>query len=436
MLTREENELLTRVGPGTPMGEFFRRFWLPALLPEELRGPDNTPVRLRLLGEDLVAFRDTEGKVGILEAYCAHRGAHLFWGRNEECGLRCTYHGWKYDVEGNCVDMPNEPSESKFKEKVKIRGYPTRETGGVIWIYMGPKDRMPQLPELEWISVPDSHRSVSKWLQETNWLQGMEGEIDTSHISFLHSWLNPTEAPRRGVRPDLTQRDRSPKLTVKETDYGFVYGSKRDAGEGQKYWRVTQWLLPMYSLIPNPEGHVGGRAWVPIDDLHTFTFSYSCRRDRSMTEEERASVRSGRAFPPELGYGAFRLKDGYIIDTWRPKRNKDNDYLIDREMQRKVNFTGIYGVNDQDRSIQESMRSVRMTVIADRSREQLGTADIAIITARRCLLKVVRELQQGIEPYPAMHGNAYRVRALDVVSPEADFNKLLERYSAEMFSGE
>src|SRR5712692_2506385 len=169
MLTREENELVTRVGPGTPMGQALRCYWLPALLAEEISAPDCPPVRVRLLGEDLVAFRDTEGPGGLLGAHCPHRGASLFFGRNEECGLRCVYHGWKYDVAGRCVDMPSEPEESTFKDRVQITAYPCAERGGVIWTYMGPPDRQPALPELEWALLPERQRYVSKRLQECNW---------------------------------------------------------------------------------------------------------------------------------------------------------------------------------------------------------------------------------------------------------------------------
>src|ERR1700722_431035 len=183
MLSKEENELLTQTGPGTPMGELFRRFWLPALLSSELPEPDCAPVKLTILSEDLVAFRDSEGRVGVLERYCPHRGSSLFWGRNEESGLRCVYHGWKFDVTGSCVDMPNEPMESRFREKIRTTAYPTEERGGVIWIYMGPKDLHPQMPELEWTLVPENQRYVTKRITACNYLQNVEGEVDSAHVS-------------------------------------------------------------------------------------------------------------------------------------------------------------------------------------------------------------------------------------------------------------
>jgi phthalate 4,5-dioxygenase len=409
MLTQEDNELLTRTGPGTPMGELFRRFWVPALLPGELPAPDCPPIRLRLMSEDLVAFRDSDGRVGVVDAHCAHRGASLFFGRNEECGLRCVYHGWKYDVEGNCLDMPNEPAESNFKHKIRITAYPTREWGGLIWAYMGPPEHTPELPQLEWAAVPEEQRRIGKWIQDVNYLQCLEGEIDTSHVGFLHSSMTPSTAPNKTTRPELLARDRSPKLIVKNTDYGFLYGARRTVGEGEYYWRVTQWLMPTFSLIPSAQYPSGGRCWVPIDDEHTLAFTYSYHPERPLAEPERSGFWSGRAFPPEL-----------IPGTFYPKRNAQNDYLIDRDEQRTQTFTGIYGINDQDRAMLDGMGS-----IADRRIEHLGTADTAIIVARRRLLEGVRDLQRGIEPVAPQHGDLYRVRALDVVAPQGALDELM-----------
>ncbi|HKB42259.1 MAG TPA: Rieske 2Fe-2S domain-containing protein, partial [Gemmataceae bacterium] len=203
------------------MGALFRRFWHPILLTEELPEADGTPVRLRVLGENLVAFRDTQGRVGIVDALCPHRRAGMFFGRNEECGLRCVYHGWKFDVHGNCVDMPTEPATSNFKEKVKIKAYPTAEYGGCIWVYMGPTDKQPALPHFEWASVSDSYRVVSRWIQECNYMQAVEGEIDSAHVSWLHASLRVEDSPFRGRFNDAVLRDGAPQLTVKPTDYGF-----------------------------------------------------------------------------------------------------------------------------------------------------------------------------------------------------------------------
>jgi len=240
MLSFSDNEILTRTGPETPMGALFRRFWHPVLLAEELPEPDGPPVRLRVLGEDLVAFRDTNGTVGILDAFCPHRRAGLFFGRNEQCGLRCVYHGWKFDVHGNCVDMPSEPPNSNFKDKVKTKAYPAIEYGGCIWIYMGPPDKQSALPHLEWTRVPATHLVLSHWIQECNYMQAVEGEIDSAHVSWLHAPLQVESSPFRGRFNNAILTDGAPQLTVKPTDYGFCYGARRDVDNGEYYWRVTQ----------------------------------------------------------------------------------------------------------------------------------------------------------------------------------------------------
>src|SRR5512138_506660 len=227
MLTHEENELITRISPGTPMGDTLRRYWIPALLAWELPGPDCPPVRVKLLGEDLVAFRDTDGRIGLLEELCPHRRASLFFGRNEECGLRCVYHGWKFDVSGRCVDMMNEPEELSFKHKIRQPSYPTVELGGLVWTYMGPPDREPPLPKFAWTQSPATHRHVSKVIEECNWLQALEGGIDTSHAPILHRLIT-TSSKRGGISPaSAFVRGKAPKLVVDLTDWGYQYSGLR-----------------------------------------------------------------------------------------------------------------------------------------------------------------------------------------------------------------
>jgi phenylpropionate dioxygenase-like ring-hydroxylating dioxygenase large terminal subunit len=419
MLSAEENALLTGTGAGTPMGTLFRRFWLPVLAAPELAERDGPPLRLRVLGEELIAFRDTAGAIGIVSAYCAHRRAHLFFARNEGCGLRCVYHGWKFDVSGRCVEMPTEPPESTFRERVQIKSYPAREWGGLIWIYMGPPEQTPELPELGWSLVPDAHRVVARTFHECNYMQGLEGEIDTAHISFLHKWFDDDYAYKGAVTAS-TQFDQAPRLTVQETDYGFVYGGRRDTPDGRFLWRLTHWLAPTYAVVPYPAWPRGDKIWVPIDDIHAVAFSVYYHRDRPLTDEEIGNFRAGLVNAPELERCAFELPDGPIVDVWRPKHHRGRDYDLDRQIQRTRNFTGIRAVADQDRAMVEGMGR-----IVDRTDEHLGTTDIAVITARRRLIRMARELQDGIEPYAAHHGNLYRVRAAVTTSPEADFHRLL-----------
>ena len=260
MLSTENNERLTRTGPGTPMGDLFRRFWMPAMLPDELPAPDCPPVRLRLLSEDLVAFRDTSGRVGILAAACPHRRANLVWGRNEEHGLRCVYHGWKFDADGNCVDMPSEPPESNFKYKMTTTAYPAEEWGGLVWVYMGPSELKPPLPHFDWCVEPSLDQHVYKWIQDSNYAQGLEGNIDSTHVSFLHRTFGKTaEYLEYGA----------PVLSAMETDFGFVYGARRPARTGGFHWRVTPFVMPLYTVIPSRAGRGSGFFVVPMDDEHS-----------------------------------------------------------------------------------------------------------------------------------------------------------------------
>jgi phthalate 4,5-dioxygenase len=409
MLSKEENALVTQVGPGTPMGELFRRFWLPVLLSGELLERDGPPIRTRILGEDLVVFRDSLGQVGLIDAHCPHRGAGLFFGRNEEAGLRCVYHGWKFDVTGACVDMPSEPVESNFKHKVKATAYPTREWGGLIWVYMGPSERIPELPQLEWARVPAEQRTVNRVLVESSWLQMLEGDIDTSHSMFLHSAMDPA-LKQTSRRLDLTN-DRSPRLSVQQTDYGLAYGGRYDTVDGRFDWRVTQWLMPCYTLIANKSWPVLGRAAVPIDDEHTSVISV------------RYDAEGGARLTPDQGWSRtkYQLPDGAVIDVARQEANQSNDYLIDRDFQRTRNYTGITRIFDQDRAVTESMGP-----IVDRSKEHLGTSDLAIIGMRRRLLSMLQDLQQGIEPQAPFDGELYHVRSCDALSDEGEFTRFLE----------
>jgi phthalate 4,5-dioxygenase len=267
MLSRAENELLTRTGPGTPMGNLMRRYWVPALFSHQLPEADGPPVRVKLLSEELVAFRDSTGQVGLLEEHCAHRGASLYWGRNEECGLRCVYHGWKYDRTGRCVDQPAEPEDSTFKDRIKLTAYPCRERGGVVWTYMGPPELQPPLPEFEWAVVPDSHRFATRHLQECNWLQGVEGGFDPMHVAFLHRGDTYFERNGRSNVP-LLKRLLSKKTEVFPMPGGYVFASYGDSESEQTDWSVEQWVLPFHKLIRGfgPDALIGTHMWVPIDD--------------------------------------------------------------------------------------------------------------------------------------------------------------------------
>jgi phenylpropionate dioxygenase-like ring-hydroxylating dioxygenase large terminal subunit len=428
MLTSEQNETLTRVGPGTAAGRLMRRYWVPALLSWELAEPDCPPVEVRLLGEDLVAFRATDGSVGLVSAYCAHRRVSLFWGRNEENGLRCVYHGWKFDVAGACVDMPSEPATSNFKERVRIPAYPTYEAGGVVWAYMGPPEKQPAPPLFEWTQVPAAQRGLSKVWEECNWLQALEGGIDSSHSNFLHGGRPP------GLRYDdndprgrANNYSTAPTLEVVPTDYGYSYAGIRDMGaEGTNHVRGYHLVLPWNQLRSTGAGRIAGHMWVPIDDYNTMVYNWHyvfdpelAGRSRSRRGEEETARTAANANP--LWYRDAHLPLGagndFGIDVdpdngFRSVRNRANRYLIDRHVQKTQTYTGITGINTQDRAVQESMGA-----IADRSLERLGTTDRAIIAARRFLLQAIENLDEGLDP-PGVAPTYYKLRAIEKVLPK------------------
>jgi phthalate 4,5-dioxygenase len=411
MLSTEENQLLTSVGPGTPMGSLMRQYWLPALLSSELAEPDGRPVRVLLLGEQLIAFRDSSGRVALLDQHCPHRGASLYFGRNEACGLRCVYHGWKFDVHGACVDMPNEPPESTFKDKVQAVAYPCKERGGIVWAYMGPRPDPPPLPDIEANMLPSEETRAYALQRECNWLQGLEGEIDTSHLGFLHFGARRPEDTRPNSFERYTVTDRAPRFSVVDTDAGAMYGAYRTAHDGLNYWRIAQYLFPFYAMIPT--GVLGKqvvtRAWVPMDDEHMMFFSMS-------SVDSFSSLRTVGADAGPTGGGAWQVlpntTDWY--GRFRLAPNADNDYCIDRGKQRSgQEYTGISGIHTQDQAITESMG-----LIFDRAGEHVGASDAMVIRTRRRLLGAVRALAEKGETPPGVdQSEAYRKRSGQVFLP-------------------
>jgi phenylpropionate dioxygenase-like ring-hydroxylating dioxygenase large terminal subunit len=405
MLTREQNETITRTDPGTPMGKLMRRYWMPFAISAQLPGPDCPPIRVRLLGERLVAFRNSDGQVGLLNGACPHRKAELFFGRNEENGLRCVYHGWKFDVTGQCVDMPSEPVESNYKDKVRTRSYPVIELGDVLWAYMGPPDQMPPKPDFEWTRVLSTHRAVSWGHQNSNWLQGLEGGIDSAHSSFLHNNnIKDTSA--------LRTRSTNPTLEVRPTDFGYTYASIRHLPEDEgDYVRAYQFVLPFHQCratqLPGPAGapivpQVSGHMWVPMDDENTLLFNWTYTTGEAPLKE-RAKYYGGKQIEPV---------ERYVQGLPVYERRWENDYLIDREEQRDLTFTGISNTTTQDRGIQETMGA-----IVDRTDEHLGTSDRAIIAARKMLLEAVRVNEDGGTPKGVR--DTYRnIRAVEKVLPK------------------
>jgi phenylpropionate dioxygenase-like ring-hydroxylating dioxygenase large terminal subunit len=375
MLSPEENELLTRVGPDTPMGDLMRRYWMPALLSEEIPEPDCAPVRVRLLGEDLVAFRDSEGKIGLLAEHCSHRGTSLFYGRNEGCGLTCIYHGWKYDVDGNVLQTPAEPADSDFRKKLRHTAYPCKEIAGMVFTYMGPKDKAPLFPRYEWTELPAPQTCAIKSYLECNFLQGIEGDFDSSHTSFLHN--NELKNSAR------LKRDGAPVLEAEDTAYGMRAVSIRKIGAEQVYVRTSPYVLPSFSIVPGPptarfeEDDIRAfRFWVPIDDASTWLYILNMRK-HPFGDDERKS------------FGAW------LDGDYRRLRNAGNNYLQDRQHQRTSSYSGIQAVipAEQDGCATESMGA-----IYDRTQEHLGYSDKTIIALRKMLLRAVQQVRQGNDP--------------------------------------
>ena len=403
MLAREQNKMATETGPGTPMGNLFRRYWIPFLLSGEVGQPDCAPVRVKLLSERLLAFRDSNGKLGLIDEFCAHRGVSLWFGRNEEGGIRCPYHGWKYDVTGQCMEVPSEPEASGFCKKVALKSYPCLERGGIVWTYMGPPERQPPPPAFEWTVVPASHRYHSKRLEECNYLQAMEGGIDSSHVAFLHSGELLSDPLHRGSKgSDYHLADRKPKFEVIESSGGLYIGVRRNAEGDQYYWRVTPWIMPWYTIVP-PYGDnaLNGHAWVPIDDENCFAWTFTYHPTRPLNELELTTMRQGGGLHVQLIPGSFR-----------PVVNKDNDYMIDRAAQKAGStYSGVRGIAMQDASLQESMGRVQ-----DRTKENLVSTDNAIIMARHRLRKAALDLQNGKQP-PGLDAESQEVRSAAFVLP-------------------
>ena len=414
MLSREDNERITRTDAGTPMGQAFRRYWIPAALSAELPEPDGAPVRVRLLGEDLVAFRDTTANIGLMSAFCPNRRAPMFFGRNEEAGLRCVYHGWKFDRAGTCVDMPSEPPDSLFKTKVTIASYPTWEGGGILWTYMGPPDKQPPPPDYELVRVPASHRFVSKTLQRCNYLQGLEGGLDSSHATIMHrdnigdrSWLSVYESL-------------VPRIDVERTGYGFMYTGIRQYPTEQ-WVRAYQYVMPAMQMRGSISGNfsrpgippkIDGHIWIPMDDENCYVYNWMYSYDATTPFPEEA------ALSEEIHFG--RGPDDLLPD-FSLRLNASNDYGIDRQRQKTFSFTGIDGVNTQDVALQEGMGP-----IVDRTQEHLGTTDRAIIAMRQLLLEATRAVESG-DPVRGVDPSAYRhVRPVDhKIAPGLDWRSAL-----------
>jgi phthalate 4,5-dioxygenase oxygenase subunit len=384
MLNAEDNELLCRVEGDAPMGRLMRRHWIPACLSEEIAERDGPPVRVRLLGEDLVAFRDTEGRIGVLDEHCPHRRASLALGRNEECGLRCLYHGWKVDVEGTVVDRPSESHEAVLAKKVTHKACPSREAGGFVWVWMGPPNEMREFEPPAWAPSPGVHTSIVKMHVGCNWAQVLEGAIDSAHSSSLHSTdMVPAEVDRAGATANEWLRpstDKAPRLQVQRTDFGFRYVAIRrpikDAGT-HDYLRITLFVAPFTVLIPPNNRYNLSILNIPLDDTNTMFYFIAWSEGEGIDQDE------WRRF--------CKAQIGVDLDSnFRRLRTRANNYLQDREAMKLASHTGIEGIPNQDIAMWETMGP-----IADRSRERLGASDVAIVQFRRIMVDAACKVRDG-----------------------------------------
>jgi phenylpropionate dioxygenase-like ring-hydroxylating dioxygenase large terminal subunit len=402
----------------------MREYWVPAMVSSEVAEPDCDPVRVMLLGEQLIGFRDSSGRVGLVQGACPHRGASLFYGRNEDNGLRCVYHGWKFDVAGKCMDMPNEPPESIFKHKVSARAYPCVERGGIVWAYLGSREEPPPLPDLEANMLPADASFVRVTQRECNWLQALEGDIDDSHVAFLHfGAVNPDDMPA-GSFALYASRHRRQSFEVQDADYGVLLASCRPAEPGTSYWRIGQFLFPFYTHIPTGIlGHqIRTHAWVPMDDYHVLTYRFG-----ALTHEYDEDVDTSDEEPgATAGFQRLRRKVlspaklSHLPNTtgwhgrFRRETNAGNDYNIDRKLQRTDSFTGLGDFNVEDQMVTESMGP-----IYDRSKEHLGSTDLHITRVRRRLLDAARALtDNNITPPGVDNPHVYGIRSGGIVLPD------------------
>lgn len=385
-MTPEQNDILCRVEGGAPMGKLMRRHWLPACMAEEVAERDGAPVRVRLLGENMVVFRDTEGRVGALDEQCPHRRASLFFGRNEECGLRCLYHGWKFDVDGNAVDMSSEPITARLRQTMRTKAYPVREAGGFIWVWMGDPATVVPFDAPAWAPSADTRISIMKMHGACNWAQVLEGSIDSAHSSSLHSSNMPTATDVAGSTATETawlrpSADKSPRIEVQKTGFGFRYAAIRKPimdPELQDYVRTTLFIAPFTVLIPPNDQYNLAQMLVPIDDVNCMFYWIAWHETKGISQD------AWRKF-----CGAEIGKD-VEPGTFRKIRNAQNNYLQDRAAMKAGDFTGIYGIPAQDMAMWESMGP-----IADRSNDKLGSSDMAIVQFRSQMLAAAKAVEAG-----------------------------------------
>lgn len=382
MLSQKDNDYLCRVGPGTPMGALLRRYWTPITRSVDAPEPDGPPVRARLFGENFVVFRDTNGRVGVLDELCMHRGASLAVGRVEGCGIRCLYHGWKFAADGTIMETPNQP-DSRFKEKLRAPAYPVREAGGLIWVYLGPPDKEPEFPNYSWMAerpAGETRRPPTRVGYRHNWIQGLEGVVDSSHVGILHQ--SEVQDAKDGdyenvriIQDKFPTADDAPTIEVRDTDFGFHYAAIRqtETAADERYVRVTAFMLPFTASIPPGNSML---IWVPIDDYHTV--QYGAGDGTPLDEETERNVLRWLG----LDQNVFD-EDGYFIV---PEQDR-------AAMAAGRSFSGYQGLITQD-----AVMTTSMGPMYDRSTEHVVPADAAVLRMRRLLIRAARTVAEGGDP--------------------------------------
>ncbi len=399
------------------MGTVLRRYWLPLIESDRLGPPDGPPQRMRLLGEDLVAFRDTAGRPGLLAEACPHRRASLFFGRNEENGIRCVYHGWKFGVDGRCLETPTEPLDSGLREGIRALSYRCVERNGIVWAYLAPeRGEPPALPRLGWAEASPEARSLLTYQRACNWVQALEGDVDTAHLGWLHSRFEGGErrvAFHEGDRlRDVATRDARPVLDVVDTPAGVCIGARRDYDEDSDYWRITHYLMPIFTSVPAIGEELRGKAWVPLDDEHTLVWDLTWQA-RVSTPVSGGNASGSVTRIPASG---FLPEDGDPLSRRRFAARRENDYGIDRDRQRSRNFSGV----EESAPLQDAVVQESMGPIVDRSLEHLGASDVGIIRVRQRLLEAARRLSaEGRQPPGAGDPEAYRLRGCQLLLPRS-----------------
>lgn len=403
MLTKSDNELICRVGPETPMNELMKRYWIPAGVEDDLPVADGAPKRIKLLGEKYILFRNTDGVLAMMDEQCVHRGASLALARVEENGIRCIYHGWKFAADGSVMDIPIVSDVKLMKTRFKARTYPLREAGGLLWAYLGPKEKEPPFPEYPYMSLPRENRLVVRVIMDCNWVQVLEGALDSAHVGILHKGIadelnaQQLDLPSYMRIPQILSSDNAPRIEVQHTDFGLHYAALRklDDGRDGSGVRVTSFIFPFGTMVPPGTQSL---YYVPYDDYTTAWTAVLWNRNEPVERDK-----------------SLRLQGLDVPGVWvndHLELHESNNWGQDRELMARGHFSGLAGFHGEDGAVQLSMGP-----IMDRSIEHLVPSDLAIIRTRQLLLDGVARIQRGEDPLFTAPSNTKGISSVDAYVP-------------------